>query len=31
MDRASLERDNFAFNVHLLLGGQVRGEPPTCI
>ena len=29
MDRASLERDNFTFNVHLLLGGQVRGEPPT--
>jgi putative proteasome-type protease len=29
MDRASLERDNFSFNVHLLLGGQVRGEPPT--
>jgi len=29
IDRASLERDNFSFNVHLLLGGQVRGEPPT--
>ena len=29
MDRASLERDNFSFNVNLLLGGQVRGEPPT--
>jgi putative proteasome-type protease len=27
-DRASLERDNFSFNVHLLLGGQVRGEDP---
>jgi putative proteasome-type protease len=27
-DRASLERDNFSFNVHLLLGGQVRGEQP---
>jgi len=27
-DRASLERDNFTFNVHLLLGGQVRGEEP---
>ena len=27
-DRASLERDNFSFNVHLLLGGQVRGEEP---
>ena len=29
IDRASLERDNFSFNVNLLLGGQVRGEPPT--
>ena len=29
IDRASLERDHFSFNVHLLLGGQVRGEPPT--
>ena len=28
IDRASLERDNFSFNVHLLLGGQVQGEPP---
>jgi putative proteasome-type protease len=28
IDRAALERDNFSFNVHLLLGGQVRGEPP---
>jgi putative proteasome-type protease len=28
MDRASLERDNFSFNVNLLLGGQVRGEEP---
>jgi putative proteasome-type protease len=28
IDRASLERDNFSFNVNLLLGGQVRGEPP---
>jgi putative proteasome-type protease len=27
-DRDSLERDNFTFNVHLLLGGQVRGEEP---
>jgi len=26
IDRASLERDSFSFNVHLLLGGQVRGE-----
>ncbi|HTW47580.1 MAG TPA: hypothetical protein VMD92_06520 [Acidobacteriaceae bacterium] len=28
MDRAALERDNYAFNVHLLLGGQVRGDAP---
>ena len=28
IDRAALERDNFNFNVHLLLGGQVRGAPP---
>jgi putative proteasome-type protease len=29
MDRPSLERDEYKFNVHLLLGGQTRGEPPT--
>src|SRR5271154_6998410 len=28
LDRASLERDSYNFNVHLLLGGQVRGEKP---
>jgi putative proteasome-type protease len=28
IDRAALERDQFSFNVHLLLGGQVKGEPP---
>jgi putative proteasome-type protease len=28
MDRAALERDQFNFNVHLLLGGQVKGEAP---
>ncbi len=28
LDRAALERDDFRFNAHLLLGGQVRGEPP---
>ncbi|MDQ2844318.1 MAG: peptidase, partial [Acidobacteriota bacterium] len=28
IDRASLERDQFTFNVHLLLGGQVKGEQP---
>jgi putative proteasome-type protease len=26
LDRASLERDNFSFNINLLLGGQVKGE-----
>jgi len=30
MDRAALERDQYSFNVHLLLGGQVNnGEPPS--
>ena len=29
IDRASLERDSYTFNVHLLLGGQVRGKPPN--
>src|SRR5947207_2001449 len=28
MDRAALERDDYKFNVHLLLGGQVKGQPP---
>lgn len=28
IDREALERDKYSFNVHLLLGGQVRGEPP---
>jgi putative proteasome-type protease len=28
IDRASLEKDHFTFNVNLLLGGQVRGEEP---
>jgi len=28
IDRASLERDSYNFNVHLLLGGQVRGKDP---
>src|SRR4030095_5098742 len=26
LDRAALERDEFKFNVNLILGGQVRGE-----
>ena len=30
LDRSSLERDQFSFNVNLLLGGQVKGaEPPN--
>jgi putative proteasome-type protease len=31
IDRAALERDQYSFNVHLLLGGQVRkdSEPPS--
>jgi putative proteasome-type protease len=29
MDRPALERDDYKFNVHFLLGGQVAGEPPT--
>jgi len=28
LDRAALERDAYNFNVHLLLGGQVKGERP---
>jgi putative proteasome-type protease len=28
LDRASLERDKYQFNVHLLLGGQIVGDPP---
>jgi putative proteasome-type protease len=28
LDRQALERDDYQFNVHLLLGGQVRGEAP---
>lgn len=28
MDREALERDDYRFNVHLLLGGQVKGSPP---
>ncbi len=31
IDRAALERDDYKFNVHFLLGGQVKGEPPTLI
>src|SRR5438874_1610406 len=28
LDRNALERDDYRFNVHLLLGGQVKGHPP---
>lgn len=28
LDRESLERDDYKFNVNLILGGQVKGEPP---
>ena len=28
MDREALEKDDYKFNVHLLLGGQVKGSPP---
>lgn len=28
MDRKALERDDYHFNVNLILGGQVRGGPP---
>jgi len=29
MDRPALERDEFKFNVNVLLGGQVKGERPS--
>jgi putative proteasome-type protease len=29
LDRAALERDDYNFNIHLLLGGQVKGGPPA--
>jgi putative proteasome-type protease len=28
LDREALERDEYKFNVNLILGGQVKGEPP---
>src|SRR5438128_1029411 len=28
LDRTSLERDDYRFNIHLLLGGQVKGQRP---
>jgi putative proteasome-type protease len=27
LDRAALERDDYRFNVHFILGGQIRGQP----
>lgn len=27
VDRAALERDDYRFNVHFILGGQIKGEP----
>jgi putative proteasome-type protease len=29
MDREPLERDDYKFNVHLLIGGQIKGENPS--
>jgi putative proteasome-type protease len=29
LDREALERDDYKFNVHFLLGGQIRGEAPN--
>ncbi len=29
LDRVALEQDDFRFNIHLLLGGQVGREPPN--
>jgi len=31
LDRAALERDKYSFNAHFILGGQVKGEPPSLI
>jgi putative proteasome-type protease len=28
MDREALERDDYRFNVHFLIGGQVKGQAP---
>lgn len=29
LDRPALERDDFPFNIHVLLGGQIGAEPPN--
>ena len=31
IDRAALERDDYKFNVHFLLGGQVKGQKPNLV
>jgi putative proteasome-type protease len=31
MDRPALEKDGYNFNPHFLLGGQVKGEPPSLV
>ncbi|MDB5330897.1 MAG: putative proteasome-type protease [Phycisphaerales bacterium] len=31
LDRVALERDQYNFNVNILLGGQIRGEEPNLI
>jgi putative proteasome-type protease len=28
LDRPALERDGYSYNVHFIVGGQIRGEPP---
>jgi putative proteasome-type protease len=28
IDREALERDDYRFNVHVIIGGQVKGQPP---
>lgn len=28
MDRAALERDGFSFNINVIVGGQITGQPP---
>lgn len=28
IDRPALERDEYKFNVHMIVGGQVKGDPP---
>jgi putative proteasome-type protease len=28
IDRSPLERDGYRYNVHVILGGQIRGQPP---